>query len=84
VHKIQHRTEKQKTTEVRWIGGTSGTLGEVQNVMENDTLRGMASSLHTYSRGHTNELVYKPGTAQRNYDLDIITTKFNGHFLIRA
>jgi hypothetical protein len=42
--------------------------------MENDTTRGMASSLHTYSRGHTSELVYILGIAQRNYDMDDIAT----------
>jgi hypothetical protein len=46
--------------------------------MENDTPIGMASSFHTHSRGHTSELVYKPGTVtwtvlQQNF---IVTFSF--------
>jgi hypothetical protein len=46
----------------------------VKNVVEKDTTRGMASSLHTYFRGHTNELVYEPGIVQGNYNVDDVAT----------
>ena len=62
--------------------GTSGTLGEVKNVVETDTTRGMASSLHTYFRGHTNELVYRPRIVQRNYNMEEIAIELHNHFLI--
>jgi hypothetical protein len=51
---------------------------------KNDTPRGMASSFHTYLRRHTIKLVYRLGTAQRNFELDSIATKFYSHFLIQA
>jgi hypothetical protein len=63
VHKVWHRTGIQQTIEIPRTRGTSGTLGEVKNTMENDTTGGMASSLHTYFRGHTNKLIYRPGIA---------------------
>jgi hypothetical protein len=59
-------------------------IGEVQNVVENETIEGMASSLHTYFRGNTNELVYRPGIAQMNYNMEDISTTLHNHFLIRA
>jgi hypothetical protein len=55
----------------------------VQNAVENDTTIGIASSFHTYFRGHTNELVYRPGIAQRNFNMDEIATKLQSYFIIR-
>jgi hypothetical protein len=48
--------------------------------MENDTTRGMASSLYSHIRRDSNKLVYRPGIAQRNYRLDNITTNFTVTF----
>jgi hypothetical protein len=58
--------EYNKHKKISRTRGTNRTLGEVQNVVENDTTRGMNSSLHTYFRGHTSELVYGSRIAQRN------------------
>jgi hypothetical protein len=84
VHTVQHRTGIQQTTKIPRTRGTSGTLGKVKNAMENDTTRGMASSLHTYFRGHTNELVHRPGIAQRKYNVEGIAIELHNHFLIQA
>jgi hypothetical protein len=82
VHTVQHRIVIQQTIAIPWTRGTSGTLGEVQNIVENDTIGGMASSLHTYFREHTNKLVHIPGIAQRNYNIKDIATELHNHFLI--
>jgi hypothetical protein len=74
VHKVQHRTKKQQTTKIQRTKDTSETLGGVKNDVENDTTRGMASPLHSHFRGHTSELVYRLGIAQRNYNMDYIAT----------
>jgi hypothetical protein len=43
--------------------------------MEDDTTRGMASSLYPYiGRNPYRELVHRPGDAQRHYITDMITT----------
>jgi hypothetical protein len=55
---------------------TNRTLGEVQNTMEDDTTRGMASSLHPHIGRNSRKLVCRPGTAQRHYRMDNITTNF--------
>jgi hypothetical protein len=39
---------------------TNGTFGEVQDTMEDDTTRGMASSLYPYIGRNIRELVYRP------------------------
>jgi hypothetical protein len=44
--------------------------------MEDDTTRGMASSLHPYTGRNSNKLVCRPGTAQRHCKMDNITTNF--------
>jgi hypothetical protein len=79
-HKVRPRTGIQQIAEIQWIRGTSGTLGKVKNAVENDTTRGMASSLHTYFRGHTTKLVYRLGIVQRNYNKEDIATKIHNHF----
>jgi hypothetical protein len=61
---------------------TNETLGGVQNTLENDTTRGMASPLHSHFRGHTNELVYRSGIEQRNYNMEDIAIELYHHFLI--
>jgi hypothetical protein len=43
--------------------------------VEKETPRGMASSLHKHAIGHTMELVYRPGIAQRNCDLGDVAKK---------
>jgi hypothetical protein len=40
-----------------------GTLGEVKDTMEDDTTRGMASSLYPYIGRNPRELVYRTGDA---------------------
>jgi hypothetical protein len=42
--------------------------------MEIDTTLGMASTFYSHFRMHTNELVYRSGTAQRNYNMGDIAT----------
>ena len=79
---VQHKTVIQQTTKITRKRGTSGTLGKVKNVVENDTTRGMASSLHTYFKVNTSELVYRPGIAQRNYNMKDIAMELHNHFLI--
>jgi hypothetical protein len=61
---------------------TNRTLGKVRNIVEDDTPKAMAPSFHTHPIGKTGELVYIPGTAQRNCDLDGISKKNYSHFLI--
>jgi hypothetical protein len=58
------------------------TLGEMQNTMEDDTTRGMASSLYPHIGRNSNKLVCRLGTTQRHCKMDNITTKFYSHFLI--
>jgi hypothetical protein len=52
----------------------NGTLGEVQDTMGDDTTSGMASSFYPYIARNPIELVYRPGYAQRNNIMDMITT----------
>jgi hypothetical protein len=44
------------------------------NTMEDDTTRGMASSLHPHIGRNSRKLVCRPGTAQRHCRMDNITT----------
>jgi hypothetical protein len=52
------------------------------NTMEDDTIGGMASSLHPHIVRNPNEMVCRPRTTQRNYIMENITKIFNGHFII--
>ena len=40
---------------------THGILGEVQDTMEDETIRGMASSLYSYIGRDSRELVHRSG-----------------------
>jgi hypothetical protein len=84
VHKVQRRIGIQQTTTIPRTGGTNRTLGEVKNIVENDTTRGMASSLHTYFKGNTSKLVHRPGIVQRKYNMEDVAIELHNHFLIRA
>jgi hypothetical protein len=48
--------------------------------VEIETTRGMASPLYSYIRRHTSELVYRSGTAQRNYNMGDIEENFTTTF----
>jgi hypothetical protein len=61
---------------------TNKTFGEMKNTMEDDTTRGMASSLHPYIGRNSRKLVCRPGTVQRHCRMDNITTKFYSNLLI--
>jgi len=50
--------------------------------VEDDTTRGMGSSLYPYIGRNPNELVYRPGDAWRHYIMDMITIEFCIHLLI--
>jgi hypothetical protein len=50
--------------------------------MEDETTRGMSSSLYSHVRRDSIKLVHRPGIAQGNYILDNITTKFYSHFIV--
>jgi hypothetical protein len=54
---------------------TIRTFGEMHNTMEDDTTRGMASSLHPHIGRNFRKLVCRPGTAQRHCRMDNITTE---------
>jgi hypothetical protein len=57
-------------------------LEKCKNTVEDDTTRGMASSLYPYIGRNSRELVYRPGDAQRHYRMDNITTELCSNLLI--
>jgi hypothetical protein len=54
----------------------------VKETMEDDTTRGMASSIYPYIGRKRRELVYIPGDAQRHYKMNKITKEFCSNLLI--
>jgi hypothetical protein len=52
----------------------------VYNIVEDETTRGMASSLYQCIGMNPRELVYRPGDVQRHYRMDNITTKLCSNF----
>jgi len=50
--------------------------------MEDDTTRGMDSSLYPYIGRNPMELVYRLGDAQRHYKMDKLTIEFYSNLLI--
>ena len=82
MHQIWRRTGKQPNEKIWWTGDTKRTILEVHNTVEDDTTRGMPSSLYPYIGRNPKELVYRPVDAHRHYIMDRLTTKLCSNFLI--
>jgi hypothetical protein len=52
------------------------------NNMEEDTTKGMASSLHPHIGRNSIKMVCRPGTAQRHCRMDNITKKLYSNLII--
>jgi hypothetical protein len=50
--------------------------------MEDDTTRGMTSSLYPYIGGNPREFVYRPRDVKRHHKMARITTTFYSNLLI--
>jgi hypothetical protein len=54
----------------------------VKGIVEDETTRGIASSLYPYIGRNSTKIVYRPGDAQRHYRVVKLTKKFHSNLLV--